>query len=148
MLPKPCRSAASGNNLPPSDPEGAIVLKEVQEAAAGDPDIHVLELPPFSDLEINALVRGSAVVMQKSIKEGFGLTVSEALWKKKPVIGGAVGGIKLQVINGVTGYLVHSPEGAANRLARLLADRGLRKAMGENGYRMFALFSACPPATR
>lgn len=116
------------------DPEGAIVLREVQEAAADDRDIHVLELPPFSDLEINALVRGSTVVMQKSIKEGFGLTVSEALWKKKPVIGGAVGGIKLQVINGVTGYLVHSPEGAANRLARLLADRGLRKYMGENGY--------------
>jgi trehalose synthase len=116
------------------DPEGAEVLREVQQAAADDPDIHVLELPPFSDLEINALVRGSTVIMQKSIKEGFGLTVSEALWKKKPVIGGAVGGIKIQLINGVTGYLVHSPEGAANRLSRLLSDRGLRKAMGENGY--------------
>ncbi len=116
------------------DPEGAAVLEEVQQAADGDPDIHVLLLPPFSDLEINALVRGSTVVMQKSIKEGFGLTVSEALWKKKPVIGGAVGGIRIQVINGVTGYLVHSPEGAANRLARLLSDRGLRKAMGEAGY--------------
>ncbi len=80
------------------DPEGAQVLEEVREQAAGDPDIHVLLLPPFSDLEINALVRGSAVVMQKSIKEGFGLTVAEALWKGKPVIGGAVGGIKLQVI--------------------------------------------------
>lgn len=116
------------------DPEGEQVLREVQEAAAGDPDIHVLLLPPFSDLEINALVRGSTVVLQKSIKEGFGLTVSEALWKKKPVIGGAVGGIRLQVIHGVTGFLVHSPEGAAMRAAQLLADDGLRRRMGENGY--------------
>lgn len=116
------------------DPEGEAVLREVQEAAAGDPDIHVLLLPPFSDLEINALVRGSTVVIQKSIREGFGLTVSEALWKKKPVIGGAVGGIKLQIIDGVTGFLVHSSEGAANRIAQLLADRKLRERMGENGY--------------
>ncbi len=116
------------------DPEGEAVLREVREKAAGDPDIHVLLLPPFSDLEINALVRGSTIVMQKSIKEGFGLTVSEALWKKKPVIGGAVGGIKLQIINGVTGYLVHSPEGAAQRAMQLLADRKLREQMGENGY--------------
>jgi trehalose synthase len=116
------------------DPEGAAVLEEVREASAGDPDIHVLLLPPYSDLEINALVRGSTVVMQKSIKEGFGLTVAEALWKGKPVIGGAVGGIKLQVINGVTGFLVHSPEGAAMRLSQLLADPALCKRLGQNGY--------------
>jgi trehalose synthase len=116
------------------DPEGEQVLREVQEAAANDPDVHVLLLPPFSDVEINALVRGSAVVLQKSIREGFGLTVSEALWKRKPVIGGAVGGIKLQVIDGVTGFLVHSPEGAANRISQLLGDRKLREKMGENGY--------------
>ena len=94
------------------DPEGEEVLQQVREQAAGDTDIHVLALPPFSDLTINALVRASTIVFQKSIREGFALTVSEALWKKKPVIGGAVGGIKLQVINGVTGFLVHSPEGA------------------------------------
>ena len=93
------------------DPEGRGRAREVQEAAAGDPDIHVLLLPPFSDIEINALVRASTVVLQKSIKEGFGLTVTEAMWKRKPVIGGAVGGIKQQVIDGVTGFLVHSPEG-------------------------------------
>jgi trehalose synthase len=116
------------------DPEGEQVLREVREAAADDPDIHVLLLPPFSDLEINALVRGSAVVIQKSIREGFGLTVSEALWKGKPVIGGAVGGIKLQVIDGVTGFLVHSVEGAANRIGQLLRDRRLRERMGHNGY--------------
>jgi trehalose synthase len=117
------------------DPEGALVLKEVEEEASHDPDIHVVLLPPFSDLEINALVRGSTIVFQKSIREGFGLTVSEALWKGKPVIGGAVGGIKLQIINAVTGFLVHSPEGAANRALELLSDPDLSKKLGENGHR-------------
>jgi trehalose synthase len=117
------------------DPEGEEVLREVRQLAEGDRDIHVLLLPPYSDLEINALVRGSTIVMQKSLKEGFGLTVSEALWKRKPVIGGAVGGIKIQIINGVTGFLVHSPEGAATRLAQLLADPQLCARLGENGYR-------------
>jgi len=116
------------------DPEGEQVLREVQEAAAGDPDIHVLLLPPFSDLEINALVRGSTIVFQKSLREGFGLTVTEALWKKKPVIGGAVGGIKRQVLDGITGFLVHSVEGAATRTSQLLADERLRRIMGENGH--------------
>jgi trehalose synthase len=116
------------------DPEGLEVLREVQEQAAEDADIHVLLLPPFSDVEINALVRASAVVFQKSLKEGFGLTVAEAMWKRRPVIGGAVGGIKLQIIDGVTGYLVHSPEGAARRAVQLLADPDLRRQLGENGY--------------
>jgi trehalose synthase len=79
-------------------------------------------------------VRGSTVIFQKSIKEGFGLTVSEALWKKKPVIGGAVGGIRLQIINRVTGFLVHSPEGAAQRALQLLEDPVLQLRIGENGY--------------
>jgi trehalose synthase len=116
------------------DPEGAEVLREVQEAASTDPDIHVLLLPPFSDFEINALVRGSTVVIQKSLREGFGLTVSEALWKRKPVVASAVGGIKFQIIDGVTGFLVHSIEGAANQIAQLLRDRRLRDTLGENGY--------------
>ena len=128
-----CQLVLAGGGAP-DDPEGAQVLSEVLEAAADDPDIHVLLLPPFSDVEINALVRGSTIILQKSIKEGFGLTVAEALWKKKPVIGGAVGGITLQIINGVTGYLVHSSEGAANRISQLLRDRKLRERMGENGY--------------
>ncbi len=117
------------------DPEGAEVLHDVQQAAEDDPDIHVLLLPPFSDMEINALVRGSTVMIQKSLREGFGLTVTEALWKKKAVVGGAAGGIKLQVIDGITGFLVHSVEGAASRIAQLLGDRRLREKMGENGYR-------------
>jgi trehalose synthase len=110
------------------------VLLEVQEAAAEDPDIYVLLLPPFSDVEINALVRGSTIVRQKALKEGFGLTVAEALWKRRPVIGGAVGGIKLQILNGVTGFLVHSPAGAAKRAIELLGDAKLRQAVGDNGH--------------
>lgn len=116
------------------DPESEEVLRKVREAADGDPDIHILMMPPYSDIEINALVRGSTVVMQKSIKEGFGLTVAEALWKRKPVVGGAVGGIKTQVIDGVTGFLVHSPEGAASRVVQLLDDKKLQQRMGENGH--------------
>jgi len=117
------------------DPEGAEVLHEVREAAGGDPDIHVLELPLFSDHEINALVRGSTVVMQKSIKEGFGLTVSEALWKRKAVVAGRVGGIRLQIRDGHSGFLVDSPELAARRVIRLLEDPELRRLMGERGHR-------------
>ncbi len=116
------------------DPEGAIVLQEVREAADGDPDIHVLELPVFSDIEINALVRGSTIVLQKSIREGFGLTVAEALWKRKPVIGSAVGGIISTVLHGITGYLVHSPEGAAHAIVELLTDPELCRRLGENGH--------------
>lgn len=116
------------------DPEGEQVLQEVREAANDDPDVHVKLLPPFSDLEINALVRGSTIIMQKSLKEGFGLTVTEALWKRRPVIGGSVGGIKLQLLNGVTGFLVHSPEGAANRAIELLGDEALRQTIGANGH--------------
>lgn len=116
------------------DPEGEQVLAEVRQAAGDDPDIHVLLLPPFSDLEINALVRGSTIIFQKSLKEGFGLTVTEALWKRRPVIGGSVGGIKLQLLNGVTGFLVHSPEGAANRAIELLGDETLRQTIGNNGH--------------
>jgi trehalose synthase len=128
-----CQLVVAGGGAP-DDPEGAEVLREVHEAAEGDPDIKVLLLPPFSDLEINALVRGSTIVFQKSLKEGFGLTVSEALWKRKPVIGGAVGGIRVQVINGVTGFLVHSPEGAASRAAQILDDPDFGRQMGENGH--------------
>ena len=115
------------------DPEGQAVLQEVREAADGDPDIKILELPPFSDVDINALQRASAVVLQKSLKEGFGMTVTEALWKGRPVIGGAVGGIKAQVINGVTGYLVHSIEGCARRIEDLLRNPAKGNWMGANG---------------
>jgi len=115
------------------DPEGEAVLNEVKEFAAGDPDIHILLLPPFSDKDINALQRMSAVVLQKSLKEGFGLTVSEGMWKGKPVIGGAVGGIPLQIVHGITGFLVHSVEGTAFRIRQFLNNPDMAKRMGERG---------------
>lgn len=113
------------------DPEGAQVLAEVQEAAAADPDVFVLLLPPGSDLEVNALQRAATVVLQKSTREGFGLTVAEAMWKGKPVIGGAAGGIPSQVIHGVTGFLVYSADGAAFRLRYLLTHPRAARRMGE-----------------
>jgi trehalose synthase len=116
------------------DPEGAAVLEEVRRAADGDPLIHVLDLPPFSDREINALQRASAVVVQKSLREGFGLTVTEALWKRRPVVASAVGGIPLQVLHNLTGLLVHSVEGAAYRIRTLLRDPVLARRLGDNGH--------------
>jgi trehalose synthase len=104
------------------DPEGAAVLEETREAAGGDEDVHVLLLPADANRTVNALQRAADVVMQKSIREGFGLTVAEALWKGKPVIGGNVGGIRLQVVNHHTGFLVNTPEGAALRLRYLLRN--------------------------
>jgi trehalose synthase len=115
------------------DPEGAIVLKEVQEAAAADPDIIILELPPWSALEINALQRASTIVVQKSLKEGFGLTVTEALWKSKPTIASAVGGIPTQVIDKHTGMLVHSVEGCAYQIRYLLTHPEFGVQLGKNG---------------
>ncbi len=115
------------------DPQGEVVLKEVKEYAANDPDIQILLLPPFSDRDINVLQCIATVILQKSLKEGFGLTVSEAMWKGKPVIGGATGGIPLQIIHGFTGFLVHSVEGAAFRIRQLLNNPEMAKRMGENG---------------
>lgn len=113
------------------DPEGSEVLEEVQEAAAGDPDIYLLLLPPFSDKDINALQRAATVILQKSTKEGFGLTVSEAMWKGKPIIGGAVGGIPLQIVHGVSGFLVHSVDGAAFRVRQFFNNPEMVQRMGE-----------------
>ena len=115
------------------DPEGAVVLKEVQEAAGEDPDIIILELPPWSALEINALQRASTIVVQKSLKEGFGLTVTEALWKSKPTIASAVGGIPTQVIDKQTGALVHSVEGCGYQIRYLLTHPEYGAQLGRNG---------------
>ena len=115
------------------DPEGEAVLQEVREHASGDPDIHILLLPAFSDRDINALQRAATVVIQKSLKEGFGLTVAEAMWKGKPVIGGATGGIPLQITHGITGFLVHSVEGAAFRIRQLLNNPEMTIRMGAKG---------------
>jgi trehalose synthase len=117
------------------DPEGEIVLNQVKAAAEGDPDIHILFLPPDSHRTINALQRASDIVLQKSLKEGFGLTVTEALWKSKPVIGGNCGGIRLQLINHHTGFLVDTPEGAAERIRFFLQSPQAMREIGEKGKR-------------
>jgi trehalose synthase len=115
------------------DPEGAAVLQEVTQEAADDPDVIILNLPPWSAIEINALQRASTLIIQKSVKEGFGLTVTEGLWKGKPVIGGAVGGIPTQVIHKLTGVLVHSVEGCAYQIRYLLTHPEYAAQLGKNG---------------
>jgi trehalose synthase len=127
-----CRLVLAGSPAT-DDPEGEIILNEVREFAGNDQDISILLLPPTSHVEINALQRAATVVLQKSLKEGFGLTVSEAMWKGKPVIGGAVGGIPLQIIHGVTGFLVNSVEGTALRIRQILNNPDMAKSMGESG---------------
>jgi trehalose synthase len=115
------------------DPEGKAVLQDVKDAAADDPDIHILLLPPNAHRTINTLQRASDIIIQKSIREGFGLTVTEGLWKSKPVIGGNTGGIRLQVIDYHTGFLVNTPEGAALRVRYLLNQPEHIEAMGRKG---------------
>lgn len=116
------------------DPEGEQVLAEVREAIGNDKDVHILDLPPWSHLEINALQRASTIVIQKSLREGFGLTVTEALWKKKPVVASAVGGIPTQVIHKHTGMLAHSVEGTAYQIRFLLSNPAIAQKLAEQGH--------------
>jgi len=116
------------------DPEGPAVMEQVRAEAAKDPDIHLLFLPPSSDLVINALQRGSTVVLQKSLREGFGLTVAEALWKRRPVIAAAVGGIPLQISHRHSGILTHSIDGTAHWIKQLLNEPAYAARLGENGH--------------
>jgi trehalose synthase len=127
-----CRLVFAGGTAS-DDPESDKVLAEVRQRANGHPDIHILLIPPGSDLEINALQRGSTIIVQKSLGEGFGLTVSEALWKSKPVIASAVGGIPLQVKDKVTGLLTHGIEGTAYALKQLLSNPEYARWLGNNG---------------
>ena len=128
----PCTLVLAGGGAD-DDPEGQAVLDEVRTEAAGDPDIHVLALPPDRHLDINALQHAATIVIQNSTKEGFGLTVTEGMWKGRPVVAGAAGGITLQVHDHRTGFLVHSPEGLVFRLSYLLAHRTLAEEMGREG---------------
>ena len=116
------------------DPEGWEFFHETFNYADGDPDIKILNnLNNVGAIEVNAFQSQADVVMQKSLREGFGLTVTEALWKVRPVIAGDVGGIPLQVRDGETGYLVSSPEEAADRTIEVLRDPGLAKQLGRAG---------------
>lgn len=128
-----CQLVLAGGSAS-DDPEGAVVLKEVQEEANGEADIHIIELPAWAPLEVNALQRASTIVIQKSLREGFGLTVSEALWKKKPVVASAVGGIPVQIIHKHTGLLAHSVEGTAYQIRFLLSHPEIAAKLGENGH--------------
>ncbi len=127
-----CRLVFAGGTAS-DDPESDKVLAEVRERAGNNPDIHILLIPPGSDIEINALQRASTVIVQKSHREGFGLTVSEALWKAKPVVASAVGGIPLQVKNKFTGLLSHGIEGTAYALRQLLTNPDYARWLGQNG---------------
>lgn len=127
-----CRLILAGSPAS-DDPEGKAIFKQVSDYAYNDPDIHILLLPPNSHKEINALQRIAYVILQKSLREGFGLTVSEAMWKEKPIIGGAVGGIPLQIVHGITGFIVYSTEGAAFRIRQFLNNPDMVKRMGQKG---------------
>jgi trehalose synthase len=115
------------------DPESTEVYHEVKKQAKGNSDIHILLVPPESDIDINALQRAATIIIQKSLKEGFGLTISEALWKSKPVVASAVGGIPLQVKNKLTGLLCYTVEGAAYALKQLLTNPEYANWLGRNG---------------
>jgi trehalose synthase len=127
-----CRLVFAGGTAS-DDPESEKVLAEVRERAGDNPGIHILLVPPESDIEINALQRASTVIVQKSHREGFGLTVTEALWKAKPVVASAVGGITLQVKNRFTGLLSYGIEGTAYAIRQLLTNPEYAKWLGQNG---------------
>jgi trehalose synthase len=116
------------------DPEGREYFEKTLEYADGDPDIKILSnLNNVGAIEVNAFQSQSDVCLQKSIREGFGLTVTEALWKARPTVAGNVGGIPLQIENGVDGFLVNSPAECAQRCLEFLRDPELGKRLGRTG---------------
>jgi trehalose synthase len=116
------------------DPEGWDVYRQVSEVANHDPLIHIYtNLTGVGNVEVNAFQRLSEVVVQKSIREGFGLVVSESLWKGTPVVAGRAGGIPLQMPEGVGGVLVDSTEECAEAMLKLLNDRELASQLGQSG---------------
>lgn len=126
-----CRLLLAGGTAA-DDPESIEVLDEVRNRAGKDRDIYILLLPQ-NDLEVNALQRASDVILQKSLREGFGLTVTEALWKAKPVVASHVGGIPLQIKNKYSGLLCRSIDGAAFAVKQLLNNPEYARKLGENG---------------
>jgi trehalose synthase len=116
------------------DPEGWEFFQRTFQHADGDPDIKILNnLNNVGAIEVNAFQSQADIVIQKSIREGFGLTVTEALWKVRPVVAGKVGGIPLQITDGVTGFLVTSPEETAQRVIEVLRDPELARRLGRAG---------------
>jgi len=116
------------------DPEAETVLEQVEQCKGADADIHIFSDPKqVGHLEVNAFQTASDVVLQKSIREGFGLTVAEAMWKGTAVIGGNCGGIRVQIEDGKNGFLVNTPEECARRVVELIRDEPLRKKLGAAG---------------
>ncbi len=116
------------------DPEGWDYFNATVAHADGDPDIHILNnLNNVGAIEVNAFQSHCDVVLQKSTREGFGLTVTEAIWKGRPLIGGDVGGIPLQISDGETGFLVSDVDGCAQRSLEILGDPALGKRLGRAG---------------
>src|SRR3712207_3349757 len=131
---RPDAQLALVGSMASDDPEGWDFYNATLAHADGDPDIHILNnFNNVGAIEVNAFQSLADVVIQKSTREGFGLTVSEALWKGRPFIGGDVGGIPLQVSDGETGYLVSSVEDCAGRSLEILNDPALGKALGRRG---------------
>jgi trehalose synthase len=120
-----CTLVLLGNNAS-DDPEGGLILEHIRDAA----DEGIIILSADDPTLVNALQRSAAVVLQKSTREGFGLTVTEAMWKGAAVIGGDVGGIRHQIKDEWNGFLVSTPEQATARIVQLLKDRGLREQIG------------------
>jgi trehalose synthase len=116
------------------DPEGWDWYERTVRRAGEDFDIHILSnLNGVGNVEVNAFQRATRVVIQKSVREGFGLVVSEALWKGRPVVAGNVGGIPLQIIDGKTGFLVNTNEECLDKLLFLLRNREEADRMGASG---------------
>ncbi len=127
-----CRLILAGGSAD-DDPEGAVVLDEVRAMAEGDPDVSVLALTPDANLEINVLQRHADVVVQKSLREGFGLTATEALWKGKPLVATPTGGLAHQVMNEKTGLTAQTIEETATQIERLLVEPELGRCLGAAG---------------
>jgi len=125
------------------DPEAGNIFAKLKKYSAGDRDIHLFFNPKqlkqcSHDTFINALYSAADVVFQKSLKEGFGLTITEAMWKGKPVIAGDTEGARLQITNGKNGIIVASPKAAGRALVRLLKNKTLRERLGRNAHRSVA----------
>ena len=128
-----CQLVIAGG-LAADDPEGETILANIRQMVEGDPDVHILCLPGTSNLEINALQRASKVILQLSTKEGFGLTVTEALWKKKAVVASPVGGITQQVRDGEYGFFHNDTTDTAENVLYLLTHPRAAELMGRKGY--------------
>jgi trehalose synthase len=128
-----CQLVLAGG-LAADDPEGETILSNIRQLVGDDPNVHILCLPATSGLEINAIQRASNIILQLSTKEGFGLTVTEALWKGKPVIATPVGGITQQVRDNESGFFHNNVEDTAENVLYLLSHNRAAELMGRKGH--------------